>query len=89
MRELCVDEPDEEETTYRLNGDLLDLAPLVHDACILELPLAPLCSAECLGICPDCGANRNVEACACAAPVDPRWGALAVLGEGERPEEKK
>ncbi|HVB06417.1 MAG TPA: DUF177 domain-containing protein [Acidimicrobiales bacterium] len=89
VRELCVEEPDDEETTYRLDGDLLDLAPLVHDACILELPLAPLCSEECLGICAECGANRNAEACACVAPVDPRWGALAALGESERPEEKK
>jgi uncharacterized protein len=91
VRELCVEEPDDEETTYRLDGDLLDLAPIVHDACILELPLAPLCSEGCLGICPECGANRNLERCACAAPVDPRWAALAVLrgGEGEQPEEKK
>jgi uncharacterized protein len=89
VRELCVAEPDDEETTYRLDGDLLDLAPLVQDACILELPLAPLCSEGCLGICPECGANRNAEACACVAPVDPRWGALAALGESERPEEKK
>jgi uncharacterized protein len=89
VRELCVEEPDEVETVYRLDGDQLDLAPLVHDACILELPLAPLCSEECLGLCPECGANRNAEACACTAPVDPRWGALAALGEGERPEEKK
>jgi uncharacterized protein len=89
VRELCVEEPDDEETTYRLDGDVLDLAPIVHDACILELPLAPLCSEGCLGICPECGVNRNVERCPCAAPTDPRWAALAALGgEGERPEEK-
>jgi uncharacterized protein len=91
VRELCVEVPDDEETTYPLDGDLLDLAPIVHDACILELPLAPLCSEGCLGICPECGANRNTERCACQAPTNPRWAALSALatGEGEQPEEKK
>jgi uncharacterized protein len=91
LRELCSEVPDEQDETYPLEGDLLDLAPLVYDACILALPLAPLCSEECLGLCPECGANRNLEQCTCAAPLDPRWEALVALrdGEGERPEEKK
>jgi uncharacterized protein len=67
------------EDTYPLGGELLDLAPLVRDACILELPLAPLCSAECRGLCPECGVNRNTESCTCSAPVDPRWAALSSL----------
>lgn len=90
VRELCVQDGDA-DTTYELAGDELDLEPIAHDACILELPLAPLCSEECLGLCPECGANRNLELCTCAAPLDPRWEALVALrdGEGERPEEKK
>jgi uncharacterized protein len=69
------------EDTYPLRGDQLDLAPLVRDACILELPLAPLCSAECAGLCPECGANRNSEPCTCSPAADPRWAALASLQE--------
>ncbi len=76
VRELCVEHGDE-ETTYPLQGDWLDLEPIVHDACILELPLAPLCQPGCLGLCPTCGADRNREPCTCAPVSDPRWAGLA------------
>ncbi|MGH9281959.1 MAG: YceD family protein [Acidimicrobiales bacterium] len=49
---------------------------------LLELPLAPLCRADCAGICPMCGADRNVAPCQCAsAPSDPRWAAPDALRE--------
>ena len=84
VRELCVEAGDE-ETTYPLRAEELDLEPIVHDACILNLPLAPLCSDGCLGLCPSCGANRNLEPCACAPVRDDRWAALAALsGQRER-----
>ena len=76
--ELCCEDGDI-ETTYPLHGDLLDLAPVVRDACILDLPLAPLCRADCAGLCPECGVNRNLEQCSCDAPTDPRWDALRAL----------
>ena len=76
--ELCCEDGDP-ETTYPLHGDLLDLAPLVRDACILDLPLAPLCRADCAGLCPECGINRNFEQCSCGAPLDPRWAELRAL----------
>ena len=69
----------EDDDAYPLTGDELDLEPLVRDAVLLDLPLAPLCSEECLGLCPQCGANRNLAACACATPGDPRWSALDAL----------
>lgn len=76
-RELFTAEASEE--TYPLTGNQLDLAPFVRDACILELPLAPLCSPECAGLCPECGVNRNLESCTCAPAGDPRWSVLASL----------
>jgi len=82
VRELCVEDGDE-ETTYALGPEELDLAPIAHDACILDLPLAPLCSEECLGLCPECGANRNLERCACVPSPDPRWAQLVLLPGGE------
>jgi len=81
VRELCTEDGDI-ETTYRLTPDELDLEPIAHDACILALPLAPLCMEGCLGLCSECGANRNTEPCSCSAPPDPRWGPLELLGEG-------
>jgi len=84
VRELCVEHGDQ-ETTYALGHDELDLEPIVHDACILDLPLAPLCKEGCLGLCPECGANRNVEPCGCAARTDPRWAGLRLLSGGGEP----
>jgi uncharacterized protein len=68
--EVCTDHPDP-DLEYSIAGDFLDLEPIVHDACILELPLAPLCQDDCRGLCPECGVNRNHETCSCEAP-DPR-----------------
>jgi uncharacterized protein len=67
IEEVCTDEPDP-ELGYGVHGDFLDLEPLVHDACILDLPLAPLCQENCQGLCPQCGVNRNHETCSCEAP---------------------
>ncbi len=82
VREIFSDDP-EPELGYAMTPDWLDLEPLAHDACILELPLAPLCGLDCLGLCPDCGANRNHETCTCTAKTDPRWAALAGLVANE------
>jgi uncharacterized protein len=78
VRELYTEGGDGEET-YSLVNDEVDLEPLVRDAVLLELPQAPLCRPDCLGLCPHCGVNRNEEACGCEAPRDPRWGALDAL----------
>jgi len=40
---------------YLLDGDLLDLEPALRDAVVLELPLSPLCAADCPGLCSTCG----------------------------------
>lgn len=73
---------DEDEETYQLGTDHLDLAPMARDAVLLELPLAPLCRPNCGGLCARCGADLNVNPCACPpAAVDDRWAALDVLRE--------
>jgi uncharacterized protein len=79
VRELYSDDADP-ELGYPMTADWLDLEPLAHDACILELPLALLCGPDCLGLCPECGANRNHETCTCSDKTDPRWAALSGLG---------
>jgi uncharacterized metal-binding protein YceD (DUF177 family) len=71
-------DPDDEEA-YSIVDDELDLRPMVHDAVVLELPLAPLCREDCRGLCPTCGNDRNAEPCGCVAPRDPRWANLDVL----------
>jgi uncharacterized protein len=71
----------ESEDIYSLGADRLDLEPLVRDAIYLELPQAPLCMADCQGLCPECGAERNTVDCGHAVDaIDPRWAALRELG---------
>lgn len=79
ISELFEAEPLEGET-YGLDGDEIDLEIAVRDAVLLELPVAPRCSAECSGLCPVCGADRNDTVCDCDPnPPDPRWDALREL----------
>lgn len=51
-------EEDEEEILLFGHPDL-DLGPLLSEAFALELPYTTLCKADCQGLCPVCGANRN------------------------------
>jgi uncharacterized protein len=78
VRELYTLDGDGEDA-YRLADDEVDLEDLVHDAVLLELPMAPVCQEGCLGLCPMCGVNRNEKACRCETPRDDRWAALDVL----------
>jgi uncharacterized protein len=67
-----------DEDGYALDGDLLDLEPVVRDALVLALPLAPLCRPDCPGLCAECGvllAQAGPEH-GHAAAIDPRWAAL-------------
>jgi uncharacterized protein len=89
VRERCVPggPASGDEEAYEL-ADELDLEPLVRDAVLLALPLAPLCRETCAGLCPECGADRNVAPCGCRPPADPRWSALDALagpGGGDPP----
>ena len=54
----------------------IDLTHVVHDEVFLGLPMTPLCSPECRGLCARCGANLNGGSCSCDAEVDMRLEAL-------------
>jgi len=55
----------------------VDLRELAREQILLSLPLKPLCGADCAGLCPTCGANRNRIECSCrAAEIDPRLAPL-------------
>jgi uncharacterized protein len=69
----------ETEIGYYQKGSLA-LEDVLREQVLLALPAKTLCKAECKGLCPRCGANRNLMSCACdAGPSDPRWEALAGL----------
>lgn len=81
VQELYAYEPDpEDDDSLTVNGDTLDLEPVVRDAVVLALPLNPLCDPDCLGLCAGCGARlADVEPDHAHDEVDPRWAALALL----------
>src|SRR5919108_1046732 len=63
-----------EGETYPLRHQRVDFEPIAREVMLLELPLAPLCRADCAGLCPTCGADLNQGGCQCApAGRDPRW----------------
>jgi uncharacterized protein len=68
----------EEDEVRRIDGDYLDLEPMVRDAVVLALPLAPVCSDDCRGLCVGCGQRLDDLPPDHAHEVlDPRWAGLA------------
>jgi uncharacterized protein len=85
VKEVFDPHPVEGET-YPMGDDQVDLEPMVRDAVLLALPLAPLCGPDCRGPAPEAfPAVPEGEAGAEPgdggddAPADPRWAALAEL----------
>ena len=54
-----------EEECYPYTGNTLVLDQAVMDNFYLHLPITSLCRADCKGLCPVCGANRNETECTC------------------------
>lgn len=75
-------EPPPDEDAYEVQGLEVDLAPMLRDALALALPLSPVCSEGCAGLCGRCGQNLNEGACGCSdEEVDPRWAGLEQVRE--------
>lgn len=76
-----------EGETYQLEEEFADLRPMISEALLLALPIAPLCREDCEGPEPDrFPANVASDAEAAdesgdgeSAPADPRWAALDQL----------
>jgi len=59
---------------------IIDVDDLAREQIELALPMARLCTEDCRGLCPECGANLNLDECACVEGLaDPRWAALTEL----------
>lgn len=70
----------EGEECFRIDDDwVLDLTEGLRQYILTAEPLQPLCKADCLGLCPECGTDLNETSCECAAQTDNRWAALAAL----------
>jgi uncharacterized protein len=70
-------EPDEDVDFVPVTEERIDLRPFMEEELLVHLPLAPICSEDCKGLCPECGTNRNEQACNCKTErLDPRLEAL-------------
>lgn len=74
----AAEEGDDEEEVRELQGDLVDLEPAVRDTVVPALPFRPVCSPDCPGLCPQCGARladpENADHT--HEQLDPRWAGL-------------
>lgn len=79
-----------QEGYYELQKDELDISfykdnsididDIVSEQLFLNIPMKPLCSPDCKGICPDCGADLNNMKCSCnTKKIDERFRILEKL----------
>jgi uncharacterized protein len=80
VRELFETTPTPGDS-YPIEGDHIDLNPLVRDAVLLALPLSPLCREDCAGPDPERfpAVVEDLDAGAAPAVGDDRWAALSEL----------
>jgi uncharacterized protein len=77
---FILPKPEEEDPFFITENHLVDLEEAIREYALLELPMQPLCKADCKGLCPTCGADRNLEECECQSDEgDDRFAALKAL----------
>jgi len=85
-------EDDEQDDEQRhVVAEHLDLEPMLRDAVVLDLPLAPVCRDDCPGLCSQCGARLADDPEHHHDVIDPRWAALGGLldGDADAPTDEK
>ena len=83
-------EDDENLIYIEHNEDSIDITKFVHDALLLSIPLKPVCSENCKGLCYICGIDLNESECGCNRNNDdPRWRALSGTSGGFIEERKQ
>ncbi len=75
------EEREADDDQYMYSGHVLELDEAVRTALLLELPSRILCKEDCLGLCDQCGADLNINACSCQKDLTRRnpFSALASL----------
>lgn len=76
VAESVLEEADSKELTGEelelktYQGEEFSIDEIVSENILVELPVKPLCSKSCKGLCPQCGANLNSVSCTCSVPDD-------------------
>ena len=74
---------EESDEIVLLEDGKVDAGELARTAFILGMDSKTLCSEDCKGLCPRCGADLNLGPCSCKREPDPRLAALASLLENK------
>ena len=74
---------EENDEIVLLEDGMVDVGDLARTAFILGMDTKTLCSEDCKGLCPRCGADLNLGPCSCEKEVDPRLAVLAKLLENK------
>ncbi len=57
---------------------VLELLEPLQEQLLMAVPISPVCQSECLGLCPECGQDMNLEKCDCTRrPFNNKFTALA------------
>ena len=69
---------EEPESAYTIDEHhVIDLTEAIRQYAIVSLPMKPLCSETCRGICSGCGVNLNGGECLCESQArNPKWEPL-------------
>ena len=78
-RELANEDDADDDEIILLQDDEVDAEDLARTAFILNMDTKILCSEDCRGLCPICGADLNEGPCGCKKEADPRLAVLAKL----------
>ena len=76
-------EDEENDEIVLLQDGAADLDEIFITALVLSMDAKHLCSEDCKGLCPTCGADLNLGPCQCRKEPDPRFAALAQLLDKE------
>jgi uncharacterized protein len=77
MFTLVASVAEQDEDIHLVQEEIVDLTPYLREAFVVQLPMVLVCGTDCKGLCPECGKDRNAEACDCVhEKLDPRLAGL-------------
>lgn len=77
---IAEDDLSDDESEPEVVDESIDIEEALRDAVVLALPMAPLCSPDCGGICAQCGERvESLDSPHEHPSGDPRWAALEAL----------
>lgn len=74
---------EDDESVFVFEKDEFTIDERILEQCLLSLPMKFMCSEECKGLCPYCGADLNTNSCVCSNEIiDPRLEILSKWNKG-------